>query len=141
MNSHPIQLSNLTVDEVYFKRLIWGDLEGYPSDFALTVSRSDYDAEEKTISVRIEMKVAPNFDEAGEPDRPFEMRILIAGHFEVDDTAFPVELVHHWAETNAPVILIPYMREHAYSVSLRGGVSPVLFPLVQVPTFKIVAEH
>ncbi|HCE9668800.1 TPA: hypothetical protein ACIR4Z_001801 [Pseudomonas aeruginosa] len=141
MDNHPIQLSNLTVDEIYFKRVAWDDSEDYPRDFSLTVSRSDYDAEEKTISVRLEMKIVPTLDEAGEPDRPFEMRLLIAGHFEVDDSAFPVEHVHNWAETNAPIILIPYLREHAYSVSMRGGVSPVLFPLVQVPTFKIVKNH
>jgi preprotein translocase subunit SecB len=141
MDKHAIQLVDLTVDEISFKRLLWGDDKDYPHDFSLTVSRSDYDPEEKTISVRLEMAVSPNHDDDGNPDRPFEMRIMIAGHFEVDDAAFPIDKVHHWAENNAPVILIPYMREHAFSVSLRGGVTPVLFPLIQVPTFKVIQNH
>lgn len=135
---HPIQLLNVSVEELHLKiidrELLSGD---YPREFGLTVGRSDYNSEDKTIAVRMLMEIEPVFDENGNSDRPFEMKICICGYFDVDDTAFPVDKVHDWAEKNAPVILIPYMRENAYSLSLRCGIEPVIFPLVQVPTFKI----
>lgn len=137
MDRHAIQLSNITVDELYIKAL---DRESFvdkdfPKDFSLTVSRSEYDPEEKVISVRLEMNVQPETDVV---DRPYEMRIKIAGHFEVDEEKFPIEHINNFAENNAPIILIPYIREQAYSLSIRAGVEPVIFPLVQVPVFRIV---
>ncbi|SDS79041.1 preprotein translocase subunit SecB [Pseudomonas prosekii] len=110
----------------------------FPRDFSLTVSRSEYDPEEKIISVRLEMNIEP---ESGAVDRPYEMRIKIAGHFEVDEEKFPIEHINNFAENNAPVILIPYIREQAYSLSIRAGVDPVIFPLVQVPVFRIVKQE
>ena len=140
MDRHAIQLSNITVDELYIKTL---DRESFvdkdfPRDFSLTVSRSEYDPEEKIISVRLEMNIQPESDVV---DRPYEMRIKIAGHFEVDEEKFPIEQINNFAENNAPVILIPYIREQAYSLSIRAGVDPVLFPLVQVPVFRIVKQE
>ncbi|WP_092274776.1 protein-export chaperone SecB [Pseudomonas prosekii] len=140
MDRHAIQLSNITVDELYIKTL---DRESFvdkdfPRDFSLTVSRSEYDPEEKIISVRLEMNIEP---ESGAVDRPYEMRIKIAGHFEVDEEKFPIEHINNFAENNAPVILIPYIREQAYSLSIRAGVDPVIFPLVQVPVFRIVKQE
>ncbi|NAT66929.1 hypothetical protein CU664_28615, partial [Pseudomonas syringae pv. actinidifoliorum] len=128
MERHPIQLVNITVDELYIKSLDrdFSD-KNYPKEFSLTVSRSEYDSDEKAISVRLELNLAPDGNEI---DRPFEMRILIAGHFEVDEDNFDVTLVDKFAEVNAPILLIPYMREQAYSLSLRAGMEPVIFPLV-----------
>lgn len=110
----------------------------YPKEFSLTVARSEYDPEKKTISVRMEMNLAPETEVI---DRPFEMRILIAGHFEVDPDRFDVAHIDKFAEKNAPVLLIPYMREQAYSLSLRAGVEPVIFPLVTVPIFRLVSKE
>ncbi|KGE69701.1 MULTISPECIES: protein-export chaperone SecB [Pseudomonas] len=140
MDRHAIQLSNITVDELYIKILDRESFDGksFPRDFSLTVSRSDYDAEDKVISVRLEMNLQP---ESEIIDRPFEMRIKIAGHFEVDEDNFPMEQINNFAENNAPVLLIPYIREQAYSLSIRAGVDPVLFPLVQVPIFRITKKE
>jgi preprotein translocase subunit SecB len=139
MDRHPIQLVNITVDELYIKSL---DRESfvnkdYPREFSLTVSRSEYDSQNKTISVKLDMNLSPSEDGL---DRPFEMRISIAGHFEVDEEAFDVSDVDKFAERNAPVILIPYIREQAYSLSMRAGVEGVIFPLVQVPVFRLTKK-
>ncbi len=140
MDRHPIQLINITVDELYIKSLdreAFKDVE-YSRDFTLTVSRSEYDAEDKTISVKLDMNVSPSEDGLA---RPFEMRVSIAGHFEVDEDAFDVAHIDRFAERNAPAILIPYIREQAYSLSMRAGVEAVIFPLVQVPIFRLAKKE
>lgn len=137
MDRHPVQLVNISVDELYIKLLDRESFKDkdYPKDFSLTVSRSEYDTERKIISVRLEMDLAP--DDKSETDRPFEMRIKVAGHFEVDEDRFDIAEIDKFAEISGPVILTPFLREHAYSLSLRAGVDPVIFPLVQVPIFRL----
>lgn len=136
MERHPVQLVNITVDELHIKTLDRQNIddESYPREFSLTVGRSDYDAEKKMISVRLLMEMMP---EEGAEDRPFEMRIAVAGHFEVDEDNFPVAEINKFAERNAPIILVPYIREQAYALTMRAGVEPLIFPLITVPVFKI----
>jgi len=136
MERHAVQLVNITVDELHIKVLDRQPLddENTNREFSLTVGRSDYDTEQKMISVRLVMEIMP---EEGKEDRPFEMRIAIAGHFEVDEDNFPIGEINKFAERNAPIILVPYIREQAYSLTLRAGIEPLLFPLITVPVFKI----
>ncbi|MEE4742811.1 hypothetical protein V2K00_11390 [Pseudomonas alliivorans] len=136
MERHPIQLINLHVDELYIKVLDRqkSESEHVPRDFTLTVSRSEYDAESKIISVKIQMEMMPDEES---PACPFEMRIAVAGHFQVDEERFPIAEINNFAEKNAPIILIPYIREHSYSLTVRAGVKPMIFPLITVPVFKI----
>jgi preprotein translocase subunit SecB len=136
MERHPVQLINITVDELHLKKLDHqeADDDSYPREFSLTVGRSDYDAEKKMISVRLLMEMMP---EEGANDRPFEMRIAVAGHFEVDEDNFPIKEINKFAEVNAPIILVPYIREQAYALTIRAGVEPLIFPLITVPVFKI----
>lgn len=136
MERHAIQLVNVTVDELHIKTLDRQNLdnEDFSREFSLTVGRSDYDPEQKTISVRLIMEMMP---EEGANDRPFEMRIAVAGHFEVDEERFPVAEIYKFAEINAPIILVPYIREQAYSLTIRAGVEPLIFPLITVPVFKL----
>jgi preprotein translocase subunit SecB len=136
MERHAIQLLNITVDELYIKTLDRqnADDESFSREFSLTVGRSDYDAEKKMISVRLLMEMMP---EEGTEDRPFEMRIAVAGHFEVDEERFPIAEINNFAEKNAPIILIPYIREQAYALTMRAGVEPLIFPLITVPVFKV----
>lgn len=136
MERHPIQLVNITVDELYLKALDRKGMTGdqVPRDFTLTVSRSEYDSDSKIISVKMQMEMMP--EEGGNP-RPFEMRIAIAGHFQVDEERFPIGEINHFAEKNAPILLIPYMREQSYALTMRAGVEAMIFPLVTVPVFKI----
>lgn len=134
MDRHPIQLLNITVEEVFFKKNYQNQEEKYDNEFSLVVSRSEYDAEEKMFSVKLDMIIE---SEKEGPQRPYDMRISISGHFSVDEDQFPNDQIYKFADHNAPILLIPYIREHAYSMSTRAGVDPIIFPLVQVPTFKL----
>lgn len=137
MDRHPIQLIDVTVEELYFKKRGHKKPEDQELEFSLTVSRSDYDETEKMFSVKVEIEVEPEKESAL---KPYEMRLSIAGHFKVDEDHFPNDKIYTFAERNAPIILIPYIREQAYSLTVRAGVEPLIFPLVQVPSFKLVSQ-
>ncbi|MFC8751016.1 hypothetical protein ACN429_23055 [Pseudomonas oryzihabitans] len=137
MDKHPIQLVSLNVEELYLKVLDRFKFDGtdYAQDFSLSVGRSDYDPVEKHIFVKLTMEFVPELDK--ELDRPYEMRVQVAGQFQVDDEKFPADKVHNWAEYNAPMILIPFIREQSYSLSMRAGFEGLIVPLITVPTIKI----
>lgn len=135
MDRHPIQLVEVTVEELYFRKRGHRESEDQELEFSLTVSRSDYNKSEQMFSVKVEIEVEPE----KEPGlKPYDMRASIAGHFKVDEDNFPSDKIYAFAESNAPIILIPYLREQAYSLTVRAGVDPLIFPLVQVPSFKLV---
>ncbi len=143
MELHAVQLINVTVEELFIKVVGQPSTfkDDFPRDFSLVTGRSDYSPQDRSISVRLSMEITPLFDSQNNPDRPFEMRVSLAGHFTIDESLFPVDKINHWAENNAPIILIPFIREHVYSMSIRAGVEPVLFPLIQVPTIKITSPN
>ncbi|KIH76259.1 preprotein translocase subunit SecB [Geoalkalibacter ferrihydriticus] len=134
---HPIQVQGVLVKELFISA------NGPPSEdkgveggrFSLMVGHSEYDEEDKEISVSLKLEVGFEEDEK-ENSAPFSMRIEIVGNFKVDESEFPVEHIDHWAQRNAPLILFPYLREHAYSLTARCGFKPMLLPLLEVPTFK-----
>jgi preprotein translocase subunit SecB len=137
MDRHPIQLVSLDVEELYLRvldRYKFTDKE-YSQEFSLSVGRSDYDAERKEIFVKLTLEFIPEVGQ--ELDRPYEMRVQVAGQFQVDDQLFPIEQINNWAQYNAPMILIPYIREHSYSLSIRAGFEGLIVPMITVPTLKI----
>lgn len=139
---HPIQTRNIGVRELYIKAKIptSHDLGEKGGTFSMKVSHSEYDHENKVIIVVARVEVGRDDDSE---KSPFEMTIEIAGEFEVDESKFPVDQINDWAKRNAPLILMPFLREHAYALTARCGFSPMLLPLFEVPTFKIEkkAEH
>ena len=65
------------------------------------------------------------------------MRVVIGGVFKVDETKFAKADIDDWANRNAPFILYPYLREQAYTLTVRCGFPGIIIPLLEVPTFKI----
>lgn len=60
----------------------------------------------------------------------FFIEIEFAGAFEVDYSGFLFEDLERWCQVNAPIILMPFMREHLYGVAIRAGIRGVFLPLV-----------
>lgn len=141
MKRHPIQLRNVFVDELHavvHDRISFAEKE-YPRNFDYTVFSTDFDEESSTIAVKVEFSIQPSED-AETADRPFSMKVVVTAAFSVDTELFPVDLLEHWSFNNAPVVLIPFIRENAYALSSRIGFEPVLVPMIEVPTVKIVAK-
>lgn len=140
MKRHPIQLINIFVDELHatvFDRVSFADNQ-YPKTFEYTVFSTEFDADDSTIAVKVEFTIQPADEEL--IDRPFSMKIVVSAVFSVDTDTFPVEMLNDWSFNNAPVVLIPFIRENAYALSSRIGFEPVLIPMIEVPTVRIVAK-
>ncbi|MEN8220948.1 MAG: hypothetical protein ABFS56_32265 [Pseudomonadota bacterium] len=131
--NHPIQLRAVKVLELSIKVIPeQSQLEPKLEKFSLFHGHSEYAPKDKTIAVRIGVKMGQEVKEV-----PFELRVEILGVFEVDEDKFPLKFVHNWAEKNAPLILYPYLREHVDNAPRsRAGFRGTLLPLFQVPTFS-----
>jgi preprotein translocase subunit SecB len=148
---YPIQATHIGVRELYIKaNEAPDDAVGLDeSDYELFVGHSDYDAEEKsiTIAIRIEAGRRSEESETEEEDEeqkerpPFHLRVRMIGVFTVDDSLFPADRIYEWAKRNSLYIMYPYLREHVYALSSRAGFSPMLLPLVEVPLFRIAAPE
>ena len=107
----------------------------------LEVSRTKYDRDTKRIGVRLKVvsgKAGGIPEGKGDP-WPYEVSVVLHGTFEVDETRFKVEMVEEWAQTNAPLVLYPYARETIFSMTGRVGFTEAILPLLEIPTFRIVA--
>ena len=74
-------------------------------------------------------------------ETPFSMKIELRGEFRINEREFPIDKIDDWARKNAPLILLPYLREQAFSLTARCGFKPLVLPLFVVPTFSIGANH
>lgn len=94
------------------------------------------DLESNTVAVRAQFEVG---DESGEDDSfPFYVFVKVMGLFRVDTERFPQDKITWWAKTNSVHILWPYIREHVYGLTSRCGLPPVILPLIEVPSVKVV---
>lgn len=139
METHPIQLLAVNVQQLYIRPLVAPEaaLEADQGGAAIFFGRSEYDAEEKLISVGVKLETP----EEKEKDEPFEICVELSGIFEVDDESFPPEHIQHWAENNAPYILMPYLREHVFALTARCGFKPMVLPLTMLPTLRLESER
>jgi preprotein translocase subunit SecB len=129
---HAIQLSSVKVVELFIKsnRPPDASIEAEGGDFNFSSAHSSYDPESKIIRVTVAIEIGME----DKPKTPFSMKIRLVGFFKVDEDKFNITHIGHWAEHNAPMILFPYIREHAFALSARCGFRPVLLPLLEVPT-------
>lgn len=99
-----------------------------------SIGHNEYDKEKSIIQVATKIEVGMD---KKKPKPPFSMRIELIGDFKIDEKHFPVDKITDWALRNAPFIIFPYLREHAFALTARCGFSPMILPLMQVPTFKL----
>lgn len=136
LKKHAIQLEALKVLELSIKAnpnmedphsQIIGE-----ADFTMTTGHSEYHKEEHKIGVRISASIGE-----GQDAFPFSLRVELIGIFDVDENRFPIMHIEHWAKTNAPLVLYPYLREQVYGLTNRAGFSGMLLPMFEIPTFKV----
>jgi preprotein translocase subunit SecB len=131
---HAIQLKSLRIIELYLKVKANQDPSVIPEadSFTLYFGHGRYDEENRTIIVHVRAEVGQDDGTA-----PYELRVELAGAFEVDPDKFPIIHIEDWAKRNAPLILYPYLREHVYGLTSRAEVGAILLPLFEIPTFKV----
>ena len=101
-------------------------------------ARTEYNQENNKIGVKVSAFIGFDNEREKLQNTQFWMEVIIEGVFIVDETRFPIEKIHIWAEQNAPLILYPYVREAAFSLTSRVlKDSAALLPLLTVPTIKV----
>jgi preprotein translocase subunit SecB len=142
LSAYPIQMRQLVPRELYIKAYK-PQVESIAiddSDISLSIGYGEYDEEDKTVSVSLKIEIGRETEEEEEILKnkfPFFLRVEILGFFKVDEARFPIDRLEEWIKTNALFVLHPYLREQAYSLTARAGYTPLILPLVQVPTIKI----
>lgn len=135
---YPIQANFIAVRELFIKSHVPPNqrIKVDSERFILKTAHSSYDQDRHIIEVGviIEYGIETKPDEV----LPFSLRAHIMGQFRVDEEKFKKEKIDKWARINAPYILYPYLREHVFALTARSGFDPVLLPLVELPTVKIV---
>ena len=132
---HGIQLQSVNIAELSIRlNKAPEDCEIVGDDIVtLSHGHSKYNEEDKSIQVGLILEVGMKNPE----DAPFTMRIEIFGSFTVDEEKFPKKYVTDWAQKGAHYILMPYLREQLYSLSLRTGLSPLILPMAELPPYTI----
>lgn len=133
---HPIQIEGIKVRELFVRNnAMTDDSSKLSGDFQFKVGFTGFNPEESSIDVGLIIIM-------GEPDNLesselLDLKVHLHAKFFIDIKVFPIDKIEHWAEHNAPLILYPYAREQVYALTGRTLNSPILLPLLQVPTVKI----
>ncbi len=143
MKTHSIQTTNISVKELHIRAIASPSVEKGEDGgtFKFMTQHSEYDPDKKTISVIARVEVGLDDDGKPKDDALFELKIEIRADFKVDDSRFPLKHISHWASHNAPMILFPYLREQAYSLTQRCGFKGMLLPLLEIPLMPASAEE
>lgn len=128
---HPIQIADIQIKQLSLNVL--DPIECRKNDLAAKVvlkhGSSQFDEIQRTIAVGFLCEI--NKEVENQSIRaPFEMVVEIIGIFTVGDE-FPEDKILHWANRNAPYILLPYLRENVAALLSRAEINFHL-PLVQV---------
>ncbi|WP_139235340.1 protein-export chaperone SecB [Paenacidovorax caeni] len=101
----------------------------YEGDIDLSMQRgvSDFDRNDPLIAVGIRAIVQPVVEENVRPS--FHIEVELSGQFTVDYNNFDFDDLPRWAEVNAPMLLLPYVREQVYGLALRAGIKGMMIPL------------
>lgn len=133
---YPIQATYIGVRELYIKTNRPPSptigLDG--KDYQISTGHTQYDEETHVIQVAAIVEMG---DENEESAFPFHLKVDIFGEFRVNEELFPAGRIYEWAKSNAFFILYPYIREQVYALSARCGFSPVLLPLLEIPTIRL----
>lgn len=128
MKHHPIQLKSIQVKKLYLEVLNreLATKDEIKIDIQFKVGSKLPKDDEDIIIVNFICSVV---QEDG-----FSLETNIFGIFSLEGD-FPRDKLEHWSHNNAPLILMPYVRENVASLCVRSDLDFHL-PLVEVPTFR-----
>ena len=139
---HGIQLEALRVIEL---SLNVRDIEaaqrgGFELAVHTSVGVTEFNDEERVIGVGLVGTIGEDGSAENAERSAFSIKVHILGQFKVDLSKFPRKHLNDWAQKNAPVLLIPFLREHVYGLALRAGIKDVILPLVTLPVYRLPRE-
>lgn len=140
---HPVQLQWVTARELFIKlsRPLGRDYQLPAADVRIESAASTYDAANQTVQVSLQALVGGAEGEPVPPSEalPVRLKVLLVGHFKVNEALFPPDQLEEWSAVGAPMTLYPYLREEVSALTARCGITPLVLPLLQVPTIQPTA--
>lgn len=137
MEKHPIQVKYIGVKELSLIAHVppYAHVDVPDTNFTISIAHSAYDEVEKEIVVGVKIEVGLA-DGKPKEDYPYSMKIELVAFFSVQDDKFKAEHLDSWASSNAPYLLLPFIREQAYSLTTRAGFAAFILPLYKVDPSK-----
>jgi preprotein translocase subunit SecB len=139
MEKHPIQIVYVNVGDIDFVAYMSGyGFQETNYDVKVGFTHSPYNSEEKSIHLRGRATIGKRLEKDDErtPEYPFYLDIHLLARFEVDEDNFDINFIGDWAKKNAPMLMMPYLREQVSSLAIRCGFPGVSLPLIKVPKYK-----
>lgn len=138
---HPIQIQGIKVVEL---SLVVNDLNyingsGGEFPFEFSTGTSGFDQELNEITIGVIGEIGKSSADSTEIF-PFFVKAHLIAKFSVDVRNFPADKVDDWAVRNAPLVLLPFLREHIHGMAARAGITDAIVPLFTVPTFKVISS-
>lgn len=128
---HPIQLVSTITRELSFKK--YKDIsKNAQVSCSIATGKAEHKPETDIVKCGIKSECQCKEGE----DIFFNIIVEIIGIFRIDKENFPIEEITNWQEKNAPFILLPYLREQIYSLSIHAGIEPIILPMYVVPTTR-----
>lgn len=135
MKKHPIQLIDIRVNDITFKRM--NDSVGEINVTSrVAFGKAVYSPDVEIIKCGVKAECQGKHDNEIE----FILTVEIIGIFSIEKATFSIDMVPAWQEKNAPYILMPFLREQVYSLSLRTGIPQIIIPMAIVPTTRSTTE-
>ena len=123
---HAIQLEKIIVNEASFKLTEYSGQLVLPNPKFL-IGKSEYDKQNHLVSIGFMVKI--------EGDQfNYTCTIEIVGLFSVDENKFDISKIDDWGDKNAPFILLPYLRQYLFNLTIMFSGEGFTLPLVEVPT-------
>lgn len=133
-----VQLRRLGVAEIVLNCPSFGTAGvGFADKVELVTGVGPFNEQERCLHVFVTAK-------AGSSETPSlpNFRVTVVGEFHISDESnlgFPVEKFPLWAGRNGAAVLMPFLREKVYNTTQNTGFAAIIFPLVEVPVFKVGA--
>ncbi len=137
---HAIRLLKVNVVELSIRSNVPPDesLGINEIDIPFKVGHSEFDEKSRQIDVAVGIHINDEESDSDEAisEPPFFLNVAVHGEFHIGEE-FPDEHITDWARRNAPLILMPFVREHVYALTVRSGFKPLILPLFEVPTLAV----
>ena len=88
---------------------------------------------EESAIVEVCLKI---FDDSDNIEVPFSMKIVMFGEFSWDNDA-DKSVINKLLETNAPAIIISYIRPYVSTVTVGSGFAPLILPVFDLSSNKV----
>jgi len=105
---------------------------GLDIDSKTTVKRA-----EKAATVRLELNI---FNEEEKKEAPFSIDIIMEADFKWDESVNGEEL-EYLLNSNAPAVLLSYIRPYISNVTVGAGFPPLVLPLMDFRENKSVYQE